>query len=1210
MRFIFLTLDFIALPDSISYLTALMRTKKIYSIFPVICFILLFGCRSSDEKNSQKALDLMSIKTLGLAYLEEFKLEEAEKEFENFIDKAPEDKFGYANLGLTYLRMGKYPDAEKQLTKAKKIDPEDPDIRLILATVYEMDDRRDKAIAELTEALTFAPDHMKCLYDLSELYSSGNDTESQKKYENCLFRMVQTAPDNIVPRLSLTEVFIKNREPDKAKEQLEIIRKQFPEFPGPSVEYYEKTISDLNSNDIETAILNFTVFNNFLKVTSPYQAGIMDLKGPGGSLIGFPLITFDEQAALAFSEERSILDLITFSDVTGSAGLDLVPAASGSIQDDKRPVTHLAISDYDGDDDIDIYAGSFDEASSSYKYYLFNNDMGRFTDVSAESGLDHAGYETSATFADYDNDGFIDLYIVKEGGDILYRNTGKGTFEDVTEKAAIGSKTGANRAFFFDLDHDGDLDMYELRSTSNLQFRNNADGTFLDQSEKMDKAAGDLISLDAVFGDFDEDEDVDLVVVNKNQSDIFYSNQRMGVFRDETEKYGLLSKGGSSSVSAGDYTNDGYLDLLITSSEGGAHRLFRNNRTGSFERDNSVNEIFTLTKNAKIHDACFIDFDNDGSLDIFMAGESKESGERGLFLFHNNGIDGFTDVSELLPAEVKTARQLAVFDYNIDGDLDIILAGINGGLSLLRNDGGNNNHFIRMKLVGLRAGSAKNNHFGIGAKVEIRSGNLYQTMVVSDPNIHFGIGHRAMADVIRITWTNGVPQNIFSPGTDQALIEAQTLKGSCPFLYTWNGDEYVFVKDILWRSALGMPLGIMGGNTAYAFADASDDYLKIPGELLRPEKGKYSIQLTSELWETIYLDRLHLVAVDHPDSVEIFVEEQFSPPPFPGYKVYTIGEKIVPVSATGNEGNNVLEFIKEKDDSYLADFMTAKYQGTTEMHDLVLDPGKISGSGNIYLFLNGWIFPTDASINYALSQSESLKVTPPVIQVINREGEWETVIDDLGFPQGKDKTVIANLSGIFLTSDHRIRIRTNMEIYWDYIFFSDRLSEAPVKSTVMEPVSADLHYRGFSRSFRKGGRYGPHWFDYSDTEKEPRWRDLPGNYTRYGDVLPLLTASDNKYIISNAGDEATIVFDEKKLPELQKGWKRDFLIKSVGWVKDGDMNTAFGNSVMPLPYHGMSSYPPSEKDKYPDEPELKKYHQEYNTRIVTRDGYLNALKVK
>ena len=260
--------------------------------------------------------------------------------------------------------------------------------------------------------------------------------------------------------------------------------------------------------------------------------------------------------------------------------------------------------------------------------------------------------------------------------------------------------------------------------------------------------------------------------------------------------------------------------------------------------------------------------------------------------------------------------------------------------------------------------------------------------------------------------------------------------------------------------------------------------------------------------------------------------------------------------------------------------------------------------------MNGWIFPTDASINVALSQSNKLKVIFPFVQVINNKGEWETVIDNLGFPMGKDKTVITDLSNKFLSDDHRIRIRTNMEIYWDHIFFSGRISKTAVTSTILNPISSDLHYRGFSRTFKKGGRYGPHWFDYSDVGKNIKWRDLTGNYTRYGDVLPLLMESDNKYIISNAGDETTIKFDAKELPELKKGWKRDFLIHSVGWVKDGDINTAFGNTVLPLPFHGMDSYPPSENDLYPKDTGLQKYHQEYNTRIVTMDDYRNSLKNK
>jgi hypothetical protein len=161
----------------------------------------------------------------------------------------------------------------------------------------------------------------------------------------------------------------------------------------------------------------------------------MDLKGPGGSLIGFPLITFDQQSSSRIIENESLLDVIKFTDVTTSAGLDIVPAFGEGENTEFRNSTHVEAADYDGDGDVDLYVGSYDPGSSSYKHYLFNNDMGRFKDDSDEAGIRHSGKESSAAFADYDNDGFPDLYIVKEGSDVLYRNTGKGTFEDVTGKA-------------------------------------------------------------------------------------------------------------------------------------------------------------------------------------------------------------------------------------------------------------------------------------------------------------------------------------------------------------------------------------------------------------------------------------------------------------------------------------------------------------------------------------------------------------------------------------------------------------------------------------------------------------------------------------------------------------------------------------------------------------------------------------------------------
>ena len=1172
-------------------------------LFIIVCLLILslFSCRNR-ERSPGASPDLMSVRTLGLAYLEEFKLEEAEKEFIKFIELAPEDKFGYANLGLTYLRLGNYPDAEKNLQKAIQIDSLDADIRLILSTVYKMNDEKDRSVAELKKALSFAPGHIKVLYEISEIYSTDEAPESKIIRRDYLQKLIQAAPENLVPRLNLADILIRTGDADKAVEQMEIIRRQFAEFPKEAVEYYEKTRVALRNNDRENAILQFTIFHNYLKVTPPYQAGIMDLKGPGGSLIGFPLITFDRQSSTPRAENESILEVLKFTEVSETAGLFSIKGGTSEFPD----YSHIEAADYDGDGDIDLYAGSYDPQSSSFRHWLFSNNSGRFTDMSAEAGLNHSGSETSAAFGDYDNDGFPDLYIIREDGDILYRNLGNGKFEDVTRKANTGGKTWANKALFFDADHDGDLDLFLACSRKNLLFRNNGDGTFSELGEKMGLAGGTVISSDASFGDFDEDGDIDLVVVNENESNIIYANQRQSLFRDITARSGLQNEGGSNCIAVSDYNNDGFLDLFIASADGTNNLLYRNTGEGRFELEKNSGEMLRTLRDIRIHDAEFLDFDNDGFADLFVAGQSMVKGRRGLFLFRNDGKGSFDDISDKLPE--GSGRDISVFDYNDDGDPDIAFARPEGGISLLRNDGGNNNHYVKIKLVGLRAGSAKNNHFGIGAKVEIRAGDLYQTMVVSQPEILFGIGNRAMADVIRITWTNGVPQNIFFPAADQALIEAQTLKGSCPFLYAWDGNEYRFVKDILWRSGLGMPLGIMGGTTAYAFADASDDYLKIPGDVLKPAAGKYSIQVTSELWETIYLDRLRLVAVDHPESTDIFVEEQFGPPPFPGLKIFHVEEKMPPVSAIDSHGRDVLPFISAKDDKYISDFQSDKYQGVTEMKDLVIDPGKVGRNSKLYLYLNGWIFPTDASINVALSQSENIKVAPPVIQVINSAGNWETIIGNLGFPMGKDKTVIADLSGKFLSDDHRIRIRTNMEIYWDHIFLSGELSGEQVVSTFMDPVSADLHYRGFSEGFRKGSRYGPHWFDYSKVSTESKWRDLSGNYTRYGDVLPLLTGTDNKYIISNAGDEVTVEFDADGLPPLKKGWKRDFLINSIGWVKDGDINTAFGNTVLPLPFHGMKSYPPAEQDVYPNNPELRRYNEEYNTRVVTGEEYLNALK--
>jgi hypothetical protein len=277
---------------------------------------------------------------------------------------------------------------------------------------------------------------------------------------------------------------------------------------------------------------------------------------------------------------------------------------------------------------------------------------------------------------------------------------------------------------------------------------------------------------------------------------------------------------------------------------------------------------------------------------------------------------------------------------------------------LLRNDGGDANHYLKLQLTGLMVAGSKNNHFGIGATVEVRAGGMYQMRVVTQPVTYFGLGQRLKADALRIVWTNGVPQNVFSPAGDQGLVEEQILKGSCPFFYAWNGERYEFVTDVMWRSALGMPLDIMGGGgRGYAPAAASREYIRIPGDALRPKDGVYSVQVTGELWETGYLDEVKLVVVDHPDSVRMLVDERFVPPGDAALRIYQVAHPRAPVAATDEHGRDLLPLLLERDDRYVSQFRLGRFQGLTEAHDLVLDLGKLAPRQDVTLFLNGWIFP-------------------------------------------------------------------------------------------------------------------------------------------------------------------------------------------------------------------------------------------------------------
>ena len=1141
------------------------------------------------DEDRKNAMEILSTKSLGIAYLEENDLDNAEEQFKRLIDLSPDDASGYANLGVVYLRQGKNDDAEKYLLKAIALSPEDPDIRLNLAKVYEISNDYEAALKELKKSEEIAPDHVKTLYSIAEKYEDSSDDQSLDEWEDYMRKIVNKSPRNIVARLYLVEALVRNNKGDEALKNLEEAQQIYPNFPTDAENYYSKSIELLQNGKAEESLTPIRIFHNFLKLTPEYQKGIRELKGTQTASVGLPVISM-KASATTLQDGESILDVMKFTDATDRAGLDFL--GLGAVVPGSRYISNICVQDMDGDGDNDLYFSGYSSEDSSYFRFLLVSDLGRYKDITKTSGIGHEGRDYSSNFVDIDNDGFLDLYISNSISNVLYKNVIKGVFTNVTSQSELyGSGI---KSLFVDIDHEGDLDLI-IGGNDNTLFRNNGDGTFSRKADLSKAISKSSQTNDVAFGDFDSDGDIDLIFANEDGPCLVFSNLRQGRLVEQSEDIGLNNTRGSKGVRVFDYDNDGHLDLLIISNLNGIN-LYHNQGDGTFKISKHSETIGSVVEELVCFDASVFDFDNDGFSDILLVGQPSKTEKRGVILLHNDG-DGFSDASYLLPENILNGRQIALADYNQDGDLDIFLVEMDGGIKLLRNDGGNANHHLKIQLVGLRTGSGKNNYYGIGATVEVRAGDLYQKKVITNPGTHFGLGQRKKADVVRILWTNGVPQNIFSPGSDQDLIETQELKGSCPFLYTWNGEEYVFVKDMMWRSALGMPLGIMGGKAAYAFANASEEYLKIPERMLQEKDGKYTIQITAELWETIYNDQIKLIAVDHHESTEIYVDEKFEAPPYPELRIYSVKDHLQPLSAIDGKGNDLLSLISKKDNKYISNFRKEKYQGITELKELILDLGDIDDTKDLHLFLNGWIFPTDASINVALSQSDELTIRHPSLEVINENGDWEEVVTNIGFPAGKNKTMIIDLSDKFLSSERKVRIWTNMEIYWDYIFFARDESIEP-EMTVMYPQSADHHYRGFSKKFRKGGRYGPHWFDYGEVSAGQKWRDLTGTYTRYGDVTALLLEADDMYIIANAGDETTISFDTAGLPGLQNGWRRDFLIYSVGWVKDGDLNTALGQTVAPLPFHDMSRYPFGEDEHYPMTWKHQEYQEKYNSREV------------
>jgi tetratricopeptide (TPR) repeat protein len=1107
--------------------------------------------RAADNSATAKIGEASRLNNIGVAYMNQQLFEKALKSFDAAAAQDPTMEIAKINRGVALLNLQRVDEARAILEDVVKQDPKDPHAWYNLGLYYKNTNDTDAAVAAFKHVVEIDPNDADSWYFLGTAYAQAKQfPPAIEAFEHAL----KLNPLHASAEFGISRAYQQSADSDHAHEHL-------------------KKFQYIKDN----------------KLGSPMS------------------LAYGEQGKYSRAEESAGVTAavppaipVKFVDVAQKAGLPLMA--------DVNQGTGACFIDYDNDGNIDLFLAA--GGADGRPVLLHNLGNGRFEDATSKLGIDPALRVKGCTAGDYDNDGFTDLAISTTGGIVLLHND-KGTrFQDVTQSSKLFSpRTEGSSVLvwaavnFIDYDHDGDLDLIGVAEATLIAvgaesrslprpakvWRNNGDGTFTDVND--DLGLSQALARSTVGTDYNNDRAVDLVVTGSESGPTIFENPREGKF-PARQPWSSAIPSPTVAVSVLDLNHDGWMDLAFTHDGAPGITLWRNNQGKSFDQ-------VPLPKVdwVRAYGIAAFDYDNDGWVDLVAVGETK-GGKGEIRLFRNLGPDGFKDVTAdvgLDKIPLKDPRAIITGDYDNDGAVDLLITQNHGPAVFLRNEGGNKNNWMRLNLKGLN-----DNKSAIGTKVEIFAGANRQKFEIygssgylgqNSPYLTVGLGQEKQADVVRMLWPTGVLQDEIEVAGNREVpyLELDRRGSSCPTLFVWDGRHYELVGDMIGAGVVGHWVGPNERNVP-----RPAEYIKVNRNTIHLKDGKLSFRLMEPMEEAVYLDEVNLLAVDHPGGFDVFPNEYFaSNPPFPAFRVIESSNAKLPAAARDEHGHDLMPKLRAHE--YFGDFEWLPFHGFTKTHSLELDLGEPYRGGPLVLLMHGETEYYTATSVYAAHQA---KVEPiaPYVEALGPDGKWVKVLDDMGFPAGGPRTMTPDLTSKLPIGTRKIRITTNLQVYWDSILVDRSKQGGTVRLTPASLVSANLNFYGHPRQI-EGEPRGNVKYVYEEVSPTGPFARQSGDYTRYGDVLPLLTSFDDKFVVFGTGDEIALEFDPTKLPALPSGWTRDYFFLVNGYEKDMDFYAADGFTVEPLPFKAMPGYP--YPGTYPLDREHMDYLLEYNTRHVS-----------